>query len=715
MNFDSEFGDENLLDDCSFDDDDDMSSLLIPAVEIGNVSSNDDSVDMNPDPNQLLDVLHCDDENTHMCTFCGKGFKRRSHLQRHIRLHTGEQPYPCPHCHLRFARSERRNQHVMRVHQQVSDNTQQQGTTPNGIENAPQHKPAPFNFFLCGICDVEFEKASELKEHMTTHTRHPDLRARKVYNCDQCVMEFTRYDHLVRHQTVHSGDKSYQCRFCLKYFTRSDNRTKHEKSCKALQAPLNGHIELPSQNISQNGQNTIPDVDPLEIINVTSILKQEFGEYEGDPNDEDLFDNTDMFDDIDGEPNTATPEQTRKTQNEADEDLLRMGGIRRRIQRPRLTQTEIDTLTCNVCNKTLTQKYHLVRHKLIHMGDQKPYKCTICDRTFARRENLKHHLLVHKKYKAKPGPSTSGNQSQSTSISGGKSCFPKVVQKRFEPRKLNTLRDQLLMDFELYAIKYRQDTSNAVYFHDFYEKCFNYMGNLFMKNIHSLKKDMFIESPAAATQVKQVPQLTQVKTEPNVRIAIESVNAMDEESDADGNAAKLRKMECGVCQAVFPSVSHLKRHLVQHTGEKAHHCELCGRDFTRAEHKKRHMMAVHMNKQLYECEICCKRFSRSDHMVSHFRVHHAGIKPYTCKFLCGERFDTFKDKLAHSRNCMYVPPNPDSPDREGDISDNEFLEPEQSMLVDFDDIEPVDDITPQLVNPFIKTEKEDVYDDALGY
>lgn len=94
--------------------------------------------------------------------------------------------------------------------------------------------------------------------------------------------------------------------------------------------------------------------------------------------------------------------------------------------------------------------------------------------------------------------------------------------------------------------------------------------------------------------------------------------------------------------------------------------QICGNRFTRAEHKRRHM-AIHTNAQNYECEICQKKFNRSDHMVAHFKVHHQGIKPYKCKFLCGERFDTFKEKIFHSRHCLYLPPGPDSFDKDDDI------------------------------------------------
>lgn len=313
--------------------------------------------------------------------------------------HAGERPYECQFCQKSFARSEQRNQHVAREHSQSHIACNICGKGFRTDEERMNHMVLHLEnkYFRCTICMKEFESESALNGHMQVHSTHESNNAsRKTYKCSTCDNEFSRFDHLIRHQTVHSGVKMFQCKFCMKRFTRADNRTKHEKTCR---------IGVKSDNLDDSGEavgeiKTELPIDPLSIINVASIPEHYFEDIDTSNNTDDLLENIDLFQDEPNQNSTSQAEEkqsstvlnpseyVRMKQSEADQDLKRMGGIRQRVERPKLTKEEIETLTCNICGKTLAQKYHLVRHKVIHLN-QKPYKCLKCSRSFARREHLR--------------------------------------------------------------------------------------------------------------------------------------------------------------------------------------------------------------------------------------------------------------------------------------------------------------------------------------
>ncbi|XP_012225635.1 pair-rule protein odd-paired isoform X2 [Linepithema humile] len=114
------------------------------------------------------------------CTRNGKAFKAKYKLINHIRVHTGEKPFPCP-------------------------------------------------FEQCGKV---FARSENLKIHKRTHT------GEKPFKCDfsGCDRRFANSSDRKKHSHVHTSDKPYNCRVpgCDKSYTHPSSLRKHMKKVKTL-------------------------------------------------------------------------------------------------------------------------------------------------------------------------------------------------------------------------------------------------------------------------------------------------------------------------------------------------------------------------------------------------------------------------------------------------------------------------------------------------
>ncbi|XP_058258835.1 POZ (BTB) and AT hook-containing zinc finger 1 isoform X1 [Hemibagrus wyckioides] len=160
------------------------------------------------------------------CDLCGKVFRDVYHLNRHKLSHSGEKPYACPVCGLRFKRKDRMSYHV-RSHDgavgkpYVCQNCGKGFSRPDHLNGHIKQVHTTERPHKCQICNASFATRDRLRSHLACHE--------DKIPCQVCG-KFLRAAYMTDHLKKHSEGPHNYCSICNKGFSTASYLKVHVKT-----------------------------------------------------------------------------------------------------------------------------------------------------------------------------------------------------------------------------------------------------------------------------------------------------------------------------------------------------------------------------------------------------------------------------------------------------------------------------------------------------
>ncbi|KAG2457226.1 ZFX protein, partial [Polypterus senegalus] len=287
----------------------------------------------------------------YQCTDCdfttNKKISLHNHMESHKLMNKAEKTSECEECGKEFSNAALLFAHKL-VHRDKGSTKMYKckfcdyETAEQGLLNrhllAVHSKSFPH---ICVDCDKGFRHPSELKKHMRTHT------GEKPYHCMYCEYKSADSSNLKTHiKTKHSKEMPYKCERCFQTFSEAEELLQHNFTHEENKTHQCSHCDHKSSNSSDLKRHII-SVHTKDYPHKCDVCEKGF----------------------------HRPSELKKH---------KMSHKTKKIHQ------------CRHCDFKISDPFTLSRHILSVHTKEQPFACKRCKRHFAQRNELKKHLKTHR-------------------------------------------------------------------------------------------------------------------------------------------------------------------------------------------------------------------------------------------------------------------------------------------------------------------------------